>query len=51
MDEKYWEEGYDCVWMEGYRVWGEVMEKVGVGKWKGEKEDKEDKKGVVGGGY
>lgn len=43
VDEKYSEDAYHSLSIEGYRVSPELIEKVRVGNWKPEEEDKEHK--------
>ena len=47
VDEKYSEDAYHSLSIEGYRVSPELIEKVRVGNWKPEKEDKEHKNALV----
>lgn len=51
VDEKYSEDAYHSLSIEGYRVSPELIEKVRVGNWKPEKEDKEHKNALVARGY
>lgn len=47
VDEKYSEDAYHSLSIEGYRVSPELIEKVRVGNWKPEEEDKEHKNALV----
>ncbi|MTM12051.1 cell filamentation protein Fic, partial [Turicibacter sanguinis] len=51
VDEKYSEDAYHSLSIEGYRVSPELIEKVRVGNWKPEEEDKEHKNALVARGY
>lgn len=51
VDEKYSEDAYHSLSIEGYRISPELIEKVRVGDWKPEKEDREQKNALVARGY
>lgn len=51
IDEKYPKDAYHSLSIEGYRVSPELIEKVRIGNWKPEKEDKEHKNALVARGY
>lgn len=51
VDEKYLEDAYHSLSIEGYRISQELIEKVRAGDWKPDKEDKEHKNALVARGY
>lgn len=51
IDEKYLEDAYHSLSIEGYQVSRELIEKVRSGNWKPEGEDKEHKSALVARGY
>lgn len=51
VDEKYSEDAYHSLSIEGYQVSPELIEKVRSGNWKPEDEDKEHKSALVARGY
>lgn len=51
VDEKYAEDAYHSLSIEGYRISQELIEKVRAGDWKPDTEDKEHKNALVARGY
>ena len=51
VEEKYTEDAYHSLSIEGYKVSPELIAKVGAGDWKPESEDKEQKNALVARGY
>lgn len=51
VDEKYSEDAYHSLSIEGYKVSPELIEKVRSGNWQPENEDKEHKNALVARGY
>lgn len=51
VDEKYLEDAYHSLSIEGYQVSKELIEKVRSGNWQPDKEDKEHKRALVARGY
>lgn len=51
VEEKYTEDAYHSLSIEGYKVSPELIAKVGAGNWKPESEDKEQKNALVARGY
>ncbi len=51
LDEKYLEDAYHSLSIEGYQVSKELIEKVRSGNWRPDKEDKEHKRALVARGY
>ena len=51
VDEKYLEDAYHSLSIEGYRISEELIDKVRSGAWKPNKEDKEHKNALVARGY
>ena len=51
VDEKYLEDAYHSLSIEGYRISQELIEKVRSGNWKPDKEDREHRNALVARGY
>ncbi len=51
VDEKYLEDAYHSLSIEGYQVSKELIDKVRIGNWKPDDEDKEHKRALVARGY
>lgn len=51
VEERYTEDAYHSLSIEGYKVSPELIAKVGAGEWKPESEDKEQKNALVARGY
>lgn len=51
VDERYTEDAYHSLSIEGYKVSPELIAKVGAGDWKPDREDKEHKNALIARGY